>query len=204
MKISHEELEKIKQSHKTKDLKKIIHEEASKKEEEANLINNNEGDDKNFISNMTKNHPEKATDAKRRNIFKRLKNELGKVTKKLRNAVRPLHTELRSLDNEVGGLEVDYEEIDKKNDKDIDVWDNRTQKIQQGAEESYEQDQEENESFIHAVKTGIWRRKKGKKRKRSMGQVDLGEAAENSKSEGFIGRLFNQQLSNKNDNSILR
>lgn len=181
MKLSAEELEKIKQSHKAKDLQKILKEEQDKKDDEDGGFVDGEGDeggDQNFISD------------KRENVYQRIKDELGNIVVKLRNAVKPTSTEIRSLDNEVGGLEVDYAKIKKIIDEDIDVWDDRTKKITQGALEADHQDVVKNESFIHGIKAGLFGRK-GKKHKH-LGQVDLGKAAEegdNTKPISFVEKL---------------
>ncbi len=194
MKLSAEELEKIKQSHQAKDLQEIIKEEADKKDgdEDGGFADaeGEEGGDQNFISDMVENHTISESESKRASVYQKLKDELGNVVFKLRNAVRPVSTEIRSLDNEIGGLEVDYQKIKEIIDKDIDVWDDRTKKIAQGAAEADQQDMEENESFIHGIKAGIFGRRRGKKRRR-LGQVDLGKAAEGDDAPpvGFIGRL---------------
>jgi hypothetical protein len=193
MKLSTEDLEEIKQSHKAKDLQEIIKEEADKKDddEDGGFVDaeDEEGGDQNFISDMVENHTISESDSKRESVYQKLKDELGNVVIKLRNAVRPVSTEIRSLDNEIGGLEVDYQKIKKIIDEDIDVWDYRTKKIAQGAAEADHQDMEENESFIHGIKAGIFGRRRGKKR-RHLGQVDLGKAAEGDDAPpvGFVGR----------------
>jgi hypothetical protein len=183
MKLSAEELEKIKQSHKAKDLQEIIKEEADKKDDEDSNSNNSEdgdGGDQNFISGISsivENHTISETDSKRENVYQKLKDELGNVILKLKNAVRPVSTEIRSLDNEVGGVEVNYEAVAKEINQDVDIWDDRTKKIAKGAKEADLQDMEENESFIHGIKAGLFGKRRGKKRKH-LGQVDLGKAAE--------------------------
>ncbi len=187
MKLSAEELEKIKQSNKAIDLSKIIKEGKDKKDE-GGVFANAEGDyggDQNFISNQNVSEAQ----AKRDSIYQRLKDELSNAAQKLRNAIRPVNNELRSLDNEVGGVEVNYEAIDKATDKDVDVWDEQTKKIAQESIEADLQDVEENKSFIHLIKTGFGRR--GKKRKK-MGQVDLGKSAGESdevRPAGFVEKL---------------
>ena len=190
MKLSAEELEQIKLANKAKDLHKIIKEEGDKKDEDdlgfadAAGEKGDEDDDQNFISGAGDSK------TKRDNIYKRLKSDLAKVAQKLRNVIKPIKTELRSLDNEVGGTEIDYAAIDKKNDKDVDVWDNRTGEINKGVIEAELQREEDNEAFIHSVKTGVFG--KAKKRRRHMGQVNLGEANKGDKgfkTDGFIEKL---------------
>ncbi len=196
MKLSAEELEKIKQSHKAKDLQEILKEEKDKKDDEDSDgsgftdAETDEGGDQNSISDMVDKHTISETNAKRESVYNKLKGELGNAVNKLRNAVRPVNTEIRSLDNEVGGVEVDYKKIQKEVDQDVDIWDDRTKKIAKGAIEADLQDMEENESFIHGIKAGLFNRK-GKKRKH-LGQVDLGKAAEDAddiKPVGFVERL---------------
>lgn len=193
MKISTEELEKIKQSHKAKDLQDIIHEEQENQDEAKSFTDtkSNEGGDQNFISDMVESHQVSATtEAKRESVYQRLRAELSNTAKKLRNAIRPMNLEVRSLANEVGGLEVDYKKINNRIDKDVDVWDRRTQDIAKAEVENEHQDQEENKSFIHLVKTGIWGRRRKRKAKKHMGQVDLGKATEDpDRPVSYINRL---------------
>jgi len=194
MNLSAGELEEIKQSHKVKDLQEIIKEEADKKDDNEDTCfadaEGGEGGDQNFISDMVENQAISEADSKRESVYQKLKDELGNVVVKLRKAVRPVSTEIRSLDNEVGGLEVDYQKIKKTINESADVWDDRTKKIAQGAEEADQQDMEENESFIHGIKAGIFGKRRGKKRKH-LGQVDLGKAAEGDDAPpvGFVGKL---------------
>jgi hypothetical protein len=195
MTISAEELEQIKQSHKAKDLQEILKEEKDKKDddEDGNFADaeGDEGGDQNFISGMVENHTMSETDTKRESVYQKLKDELGNVVLKLKNAIRPVSTEIRSLDNEVGGTEVNYKEVAKEINQDVDIWDDRTKKIAKGAKEADLQDMEENESFIHSIKTGLFG-KRGRKKRKHMGQVDLGKAAEegdNEKPAGFVERL---------------
>ncbi len=170
MNISKEELERIKQSNKAKDLKSIIAEEKDKKDKDDDT----DGGDQNFISDMANTHTVSETKSAIENICQKLKGELQKVTKTLREAVRPVNTELRSLDKEVGGLEANYKKIAKKIDNDKDVWDKRAASLAKEAQEIEVADKSESESFIHNAKT-----KKGKKRKKHMGPVDLDSASEN-------------------------
>lgn len=188
MKISAEELERIKQSHKAKDLKGIIKEEEDKKDDKK-LINDDEGGDQNFISDMVQNHKQSEAQVKRENVYQKLREGLSNAAKKLRNAVRPVNTELRSLDNEIGGLEVDYKKIDKRVDNDKDVWDDRVKEVNKMEAETEHNDQEDNKSFIHMVKIGIFGGRRGKKPKKHMGQVDLGDAADDGKPVSYIERI---------------
>ena len=169
MTISQEELEKIKKLYKAKDLGNILQPDEDS-EDETN--NEDDSDDENFISN-------RASDGKKSDI-------------------KPVNVDIRSLDNEVGGTEVDYEAIQEENNQDVDVWDNREEQIDQGLQEGAEEDIEANISFIHSIKTGTFR---GKKRRKTMGQVDLGEAASEAGEEkpaGFVQRL--QQLKEDRSN----
>jgi hypothetical protein len=212
MKLSPEELEKIKQSNQAKDLNRIIKEEKikkDKKDEEGSggfADNDSEdGGDQNFISAMVEKKTISETATKRESVYKKLKNELGNVVIKLRNAIRPVSTEIRSLDNEVGGVEVDYKKVLEKIDKDVDVWDDRTKKIAQASVEADHKDMEENESFIHGIKTGILGKRRGKKRKH-LGQVDLGKATqdEDTPPVGFIKQLtqLREDRSHERDGGI--
>ncbi len=186
MKLSTQELEKIKQSYKAKDLHQIAKAEENKKDAKDNNFTNEEGD-QNFISDMVEGHTISETDVKRESVYQKIKEEVDNVINKLHNAVRPIKTGVRSLNNEVGGVEVDYKKSQKKIDQDIDVWDDRTKKIAEGAKEADDQDMEENESFIHKVKTGLYGGKR-RKRRRHLGQVDLGKAAEESRGR-FAARV---------------
>ena len=197
--ISAEELAKIKQSHKAKDLQKIIDEEKNKKNDDDKKDENgsvdeggdeddkkDEDSDQNFISNLTGSNSQD----KRNGIYQKLKDELGNVVYKLHKAIRPINTELRTLDNEVGGLEEDQKAIDKKNNKDVDVWDNRGKEIAQQIAKTEEQREDNNQSFIHAVKTGMFGGKKSKKAHKHMGQVNLSKAADgDGKHPGFVERI---------------
>ena len=178
MKLSAEELEKIKQ-------RALL--AKSKKDEENDEENDDEGDDQKFIDKANQN---------RNDLYENLENDLATTTKKLKS-VRPVNTELRSLDNEIGGLEEDYEAIAKATEKDKDIWESRTENIAAGAEAAEEQNEEENESFIHMVKTGMYRGKR-KKRKRSMGQVDLSESTENEQ-QNHAERIKAERMSKKGD-----
>lgn len=193
MKRSAEELEKIKKSSQKKDPQDIVSESKNIKNEDQNFASNlknedNQGD-QNFISNLAQNQNSN-TSSKKESVYKKFKDDLGIAIKKLQNAIRPVNIEIRSLDNEVGGIEVDYKKIQKQNNQDIDVWDDRVQKIKKATIEANDQDMEENESFIHAIKTGMFSGKKRKKR-RTIEQVDLGKAAEEGlhKSSGYVKRL---------------
>ncbi|MES2678225.1 MAG: hypothetical protein V4612_07975 [Pseudomonadota bacterium] len=188
MKLSAEELERIKESHKAKDLQEILKEEADKKDDGDSGFadaNSDEGGDQNFISDQNVS----VAQAKRNSIYQRLRQELSNAAEKLRNAIRPINNQLRSLDKEVGGVEVDYNKIDKRTNLDVDVWDDQTKKINQEAIEAENSDAEENKSFIHLIKSGFG--KKGKKRKH-LGQVDLGKSAQENdeaRPAGFVERL---------------
>ncbi len=209
MKLSGEELEQIKQSHKAKDLQEILKEEKDKKDDEDDSFTDKETDedgDQNFISGVVENHTISETQTKRESVYKKLKDELGNVVTKLKNAIRPMNTEIRSLDNEVGGTEVNYEAVAKETNQDVDVWDDRTKKIATGAKEADLQDIEENESFIHSIKTGLFGRR-GKKKRRNMGQVDLGKAAEETSDEkplGFVEKIakMKEDRSHHNDGGM--
>ena len=163
MNISKEELERIKESNKVKDLQSIIAEEKDKNDSDDEA----DGGDQNFIHDS-------GNKSAMENIYQKLKGELQKITKKLHETVRPVNSELRSLDNEVGGLEVNYKKIAKQIDNDKDVWDENAIKITKEVHEIEEADKSESESFIHNTKT-----KKGRKRKKNMGPVDLDAASEN-------------------------
>lgn len=184
MKISAEELERIKELHKAKDLQEILKEGKNKKDDE--------GGDQNFISDMVDQQTFSAAQEKRDSIYQKLKYELNKTIQKLRNALRPVNTELRSLDNEVGGLEVNYKKVEKEINQDVDVWDDQAKRIDKQAVETEHQDQEENKSFIHLIKTGLLRPRGKKGKKHHMRQVDLGKAAEqddNVKPVGFVEKI---------------
>ncbi len=133
-------------------------------EEELRKIKNEDGDE-NFISNRG--------------------NE--------RKGVKPIHSEVKSLGEKgvVGGVEINYKEIAKQNDKDQDVWDKRSEEINKMASNEVHQDAVELESFIHSVKTGAFGKRK--KRRRSMGQVDLGKAASD---EGGADMTYVEKLRN--------
>lgn len=198
--LSEEELANLKQLHKAQDLSKIIKQEEDKKnKEKPNFVDaqgdenkEDEDDDQNFISNsdiVNKLNFGNAQE-KRESVYKRLKDELDNVVAKLRSAIRPINNEIRSLNEEIGGVEVNYQAIKKGADNDVDVWDNRTKKLAQAAVEASNQDAEENLSFIHGVKAGLFGRRG--KRRRSMGQVDMSKVArgdDDAKPVGFADKI---------------
>jgi hypothetical protein len=212
MKLSDEELKRIQQSHKSKDLAEIIAEEKKKSEllaeekkkkdeeddDDTSSDDDTDGDDEdghdeNFISDMVKGHKISDTQAKRESIYAKLKAELSNTIKKLRSAIRPVTSELRSLDNEVGGLEVDYKKIAKINDKDVDVWDKQPESITKEAVIEDNKDKEDNKLFIHMAKTetGMFYNKH-KHGKRHMGPVNLKAASSDDddvKPESYVERL---------------
>jgi hypothetical protein len=94
-----------------------------------------------------------------------------------RNGIKPIRGHIRSLHKEKGaGLQVDLEEIQKNIEKHKDLWD--LQSVEERQEEPSETEEINDarafKAFIHNVKTGGFG---GRKRKRSMGQMNLGEMA---------------------------
>lgn len=169
MTISKEELEKIKKLHQAQDLAEII--KHKKDDDKASSgETSDDSDDENFISN-------RGSDGKKSDI-------------------KPNNFEIRSLDNEVGGLEVDHKKLQEAINKDVDVWDDRDKQIKKGAEESEIQDIDANKSFIHQVKflAGLSPGKYNKHKRTHLGQVDLDKAADKAEKlqpASYVERLKN-------------
>jgi hypothetical protein len=161
MAISSEDLKKIKLLNKIKNLKKMIKPSDDEyKDLKDDSDDSDDSDDENFISN-------RASDGKKSNI-------------------KPINVSIRSLDNEVGGKEVDYKKSQKQTDQDVDVWDNRDAEITALEDAAAEVTIGANKSFIHKIKT------KSRRNKKSLGQMDLGAAASNI--EGAKPKSFVQEL----------
>ena len=119
-------------------------------------------------------------DIKKISIFERLGNAIKTVQNKL-EGVRAEGFEVRTLDDEIGGVEVDYEQIDKQTDIDKDVWDDHKppEAIETFTTEDYK-------AFIHKKKKG-----KGKKG-RKMGAMTLSDDEIEESMSSHVARL--QQL----------
>ena len=102
----------------------------------------------------------------RQSVFLRLKKHLKEIESELRyqlGKIFPINNQVRNLESEVGGTEIDYKAVDKKNDEDKDVWDDLAKQNAAAAAETGDEDSfnsSQNKSFIHRKKKG--RGKKGK------------------------------------------
>ena len=177
--LSKEQLEKIKQSAKKKKFTDILEEEKKKKKKPndedsssdstSDDTNNDDSDDVNFITDRN-----------------------GQKTK-----IKPKAEHLRSLDKEKGGVQIDPEEVQKNIEKHEDLWDLKDagEMIEEAQTLDNAPDDDAFKAFIHNVKTGGYG---GRKRKRSMGQVNLTEMARELKHQeknlSFVEKLKRRML----------
>ena len=160
--------------------------------EEKNLENQINEDDEEE-GDQRKIYEEQSNEAKKEALFNKMHEELQETAEKLRG-VLPENRQLRSLGTETGGLEVNYEEIDRQNDMDKDVWDDY--KAAAGEGNTFETTH--HHSFIHGKKKG-----KGKKG-RKMGSMRLSDNQVEQSLSSHVARLQQMRTdrSHENDGGI--
>jgi hypothetical protein len=95
-------------------------------EGEVKNIKNKTDDEPNYIKKEGESQSAEGEQNAKKNIYAKLKDEIHKHSdhlKECQNSIHPKRKQERELDRETGGLEVDYEKIQKKNNEDKDVWD---------------------------------------------------------------------------------
>jgi len=174
MTISKEDLEKIKQSSKAHSIEEII-------KHRQDAVNNTSDDENSGDDNNSDTE-----DNGDQNFISNRSSD-----------IKPVNVDIRSLDGEVGGLEADYEEEKRVNDKDVDVWDSIGEKTNKANQEHNEQHTKVLESYIHQIKfaagaDGIIGGGKKRRKKHGLGQVDLGKAVKvmsDQQPKGFWQKL---------------
>lgn len=195
MKLSPEELEKIKKAYK----------KPQASNGDGSDYNDDEGD-QDFISNrgnqsQKDSKDQKNSKAKRENVYQQLKKELSKASQKLHSAFKTPNANLnnpdsptenlknkqfqpdsKSAQDEIAQAKKEYEENNSEIPPEVDLKYGKKPRKKGEPKSVYE-------TFIHSVKTGMWgHNKAGEHAKNHMGQVNLGGAVPHHRA-GFVEKL---------------